>query len=466
MLHKNAMKSEKVANDNRLIILIVTSVCAFLTPFSSSAINIALPAIGKEFTASAVILGWIATSFLLATAVFLVPFGRLADIHGMKKMMVSGLMLYTLSSTIAATSIATAMLLAARVMQGVAGAMILSTSTALLVMAYPPERRGQVLGINVACVYTGLSLGPFLGGVITQTMGWRTIFWVITGVSLVAVTLTLSMVKNEWAIARGQKFDLIGAVIYGIGLIALIWGLSQLPYFTGFISIIAGILTLAGFIFRELNISSPVLNINLFIKNRVFGLSSLAALINYAGTFAVTFLLSLYLQYIKALTPANAGMVILIMPVLQAIFSPFTGRFSDIIEPRLLASSGMALTVVGLLMLVFIDNNTSMVYIISSLAILGFGFALFSSPNTNAVMSSAGKGSMAIASATLATMRLIGQMLSMGIAMLMLAIIMGNLQILPEFYPQFQTSVRYCFAIFTLLCFGGIFASMARGKIH
>jgi MFS family permease len=344
--------------------------------------------------------------------------------------------------------------------------MILSSSTALLVMAYPPRQRGQVLGINVACVYSGLSLGPFLGGVLTQTTGWRSIFWVITGLSLIAVILTLFLVRNEWATARGEKFDLTGSIVYGIGLIALIWGLSQLPNLTGFISIIAGISTLAGFIVRELNISSPVLNINLFIKNRVFGLSNLAALINYASTFAVTFLLSLYLQYIKAMTPANAGMVILLMPVLQAIFSPFTGRFSDIIEPRILASSGMALTLIGLLMLVFLDSDTSTVYLIISLAILGVGFALFSSPNTNAVMSSIGKESLAIASATLATMRLIGQMFSMGIAMLVLATIMGNLQILPEFYPQFQLSVRYSFVIFTLLCFGGIFASMARGKVH
>ncbi len=459
-------QTEKSIDNHRLIILIVTSVCAFLTPFSSSAINMALPSIGKEFSASAIILGWIATSFLLATAVFLVPFGRLADIHGMKKMTVSGLILYSLSSTIAAVSISTIMLLVARVIQGIAGAMILSSSTALLVMAYPPRQRGQVLGINVACVYSGLSLGPFLGGVLTQTTGWRSIFWVITGLSLIAVILTLFLVRNEWATARGEKFDLTGSIVYGIGLIALIWGLSQLPNLTGFISIIAGISTLAGFIVRELNISSPVLNINLFIKNRVFGLSNLAALINYASTFAVTFLLSLYLQYIKAMTPANAGMVILLMPVLQAIFSPFTGRFSDIIEPRILASSGMALTVIGLLMLVFLDSDTSTVYLIISLAILGVGFALFSSPNTNAVMSSIGKESLAIASATLATMRLIGQMFSMGIAMLVLATIMGNLQILPEFYPQFQLSVRYSFVIFTLLCFGGIFASMARGKVH
>jgi len=216
----------------------------------------------------------------------------------------------------------------------------------------------------------------------------------------------------------------------------------------------------------ESSTASPVLDISLFRHNQVFAFSNLAAFINYSATFAVGFLLSLYLQYIKGLNPSDAGIVLVAMPVVQAVFSPLMGRLSDRIEPRLLASSGMALTAAGLLLLVFIGAETALWYIIASLIVLGVGFALFSSPNINAVMSSVDKKSLGVASATLATMRLTGQMFSLGIAMLLISLFMGRVQITPEIYPQYIRSLQTTLAVFTALCIGGIFASMARGKTH
>ncbi|MBN1375744.1 MAG: MFS transporter [Dehalococcoidia bacterium] len=448
------------------IILIVTCIATFITPFNTSAVNIALPAIGREFSADAIMLSWVATSVLLATAVFLVPLGRIADIHGMKKMMLSGLAIFTCSATLAAFSNSMALLIASRAIQGLSSAMIFSTSTALLVMAYPVQQRGRVLGINIATVYIALSLGPFLGGILTQSLGWRSIFWLIGLLGLLAFILTLQLIKGEWAAAKGEKFDLRGSVIYGVGLVTLIWGVSTLPDWPGLAAIAVSLAIIGLFIWWELKVESPVLNIQLFASNRVFGMSNLAALINYAATFAVTFLLSLYLQYIKGLTPGEAGIIILVMPLVQAILSPFSGRLSDKAEIRLLVSTGMGITTLGLLMLVFLDNDTHISYIIAGLVILGAGFALFSSPNTNAIMSSVEKKSLSIASATLATMRLLGQMLSMGIAMLIFAVMIGHVQITPEQYPQFLSSIQAAFITCTILCFGGIFASLARGKTN
>ena len=212
--------------------------------------------------------------------------------------------------------------------------------------------------------------------------------------------------------------------------------------------------------------ASPILDITLFANNQVFAFSNLAAFINYSATFAVGFLLSLYLQYIRGLTPGAAGLVLVAMPVVQAVFSPLTGRLSDRIEPRLLASSGMALTAAGLLLLIFIGTDTALWYIIACLVMLGAGFALFSSPNVNAVMSSVDRKSLGVASATLATMRLTGQMFSLGIAMLLISLFMGRVQVTPDVYPQYILSLQTALAIFTALCIGGIFASMARGKTH
>ena len=189
-------------------------------------------------------------------------------------------------------------------------------------------------------------------------------------------------------------------------------------------------------------------------------------MINYSATFAVTFLLSLYLQYIKGFTPQHAGFILVAQPVVMAVFSPLAGRLSDKIEPRIVASLGMGLSAAGLFLFTFLSPATPVGFIVGGLMLIGFGFALFSSPNTNAVMSSIDRRFYGVGSATLGTMRLTGQMLSMGIATVIFALHIGSARIAPENYPQFLASVRTAFILFAALCFGGIFASLARGKVR
>jgi len=458
------IETENPGPPNRSAFLVVACITAFLTPFIGSSVNIALPAIGKEFNADAVLLGWVATSYLLAAAVFLVPFGRIADIHGMKRIFISGLIIYTLSSCLSAVAWSAPVLIASRVIQGLGGAMIFGTGTALLVSVYPLQERGRVLGINVAFVYIGLSAGPFIGGLLTQYLGWRSIFWFNAAFGLLPIIITLWQIRGEWAHSKGEKLDLAGSIIYGLGLVATIFGFAALPDWSGFAALAAGAAIIYLFVRVELRTEQPVLNVRLFADNRVFAFSNLAAFINYAATFGVSFLLSLYLQYIHGLQPQSAGLVLVAMPAVQAAFSPLAGRLSDRFEPQAIASAGMAVTTLGLLLLVFIDSATPLWYIVMGLVLLGFGFALFSSPNANAVMSSVDKKALTVASATMGTMRLTGQMFSMGIAMLIISLAMGRVRITPEFYAQFLLSLRWAFIIFTLLCFGGIFASLARGR--
>jgi MFS family permease len=207
------------------------------------------------------------------------------------------------------------------------------------------------------------------------------------------------------------------------------------------------------------------LQVNLLKGNAVFTFSNLAALINYSATFAVTFLLSLYLQYTKGLGPRDAGLILISQPLVMAVFSPFAGRLSDRIEPRTVASLGMAFTVLGLGLLTFLGEGTTLGFIVATLGILGFGFALFSSPNTNAVMSSVDRRLYGVASATLGTMRLTGQMLSMAIATLVFALHIGRVRIQAADPASFLQSLKAAFAIFAVLCFCGIFASLARGRL-
>jgi len=460
------METPHKTKSHKIAVMLVTSIAAFVTPFMAASVNIALPSIARDYSMDAITLSWIATSFILSAAVFLIPFGRIADISGRKRVFIWGGAIFGAASILAALAWSPVILITARVIQGIGGAMLFGTSAAIISSVYPPGERGRAMGINIAIVYLGLSLGPFLGGLMTQYLGWRSIFWLNTLLCALLVVITVWRLKPEWAEARGEKFDYFGSIVYGAGLVALIYGLSELPSIHGFVSLGAGLVILLIFLRWEATITSPILDINLFAENRVFAFSNLAAFINYSATFAVGFLLSLYLQYIKGLSPSDAGIVLVAMPVVQAVFSPLTGRLSDRIQPRLLASSGMALTAAGLLLLVFIGSDTATWYIIVSLVVLGAGFALFSSPNVNAVMSSVDKKSLGVASATLATMRLTGQMFSLGIAMLLISLFMGRVEVSPEVYPQYISSLQSAFAIFTALCIGGIFASMARGKAH
>lgn len=445
---------------------VVAAVASFLTPFMGSSINVALPLIGKEFALSAVLLSWVPTAFLLSAAMFLVPVGRLADIHGRKKIFFYGAAIYTLFSLLSALATSGVTLIAFRFLQGIGGAMIFGTGVAILTSVYPPRERGKALGINVAAVYTGLSIGPFAGGLLTHYVGWRSVFLANVPLGLLVLVLVWLKLKGEWAEAKGEAFDLVGAVIYSLGLVTTIYGFSELPTLTGIVLVAAGAAGLIAFVVWEGRVKNPVLDVSLFRQNRVFAFSSLAALIHYSATFAVGFLLSLYLQYIKGLSPQDAGMILVAQPVVMALLSPFAGRLSDRIEPQVVASLGMSLTVVSLLVLVFLAPETPLGLIVASLVLLGTGFALFSSPNTNAIMGAVQRRFYGVAAGTAGTMRMVGQMLSMGIVMVIFALLLGEARIASQNYGQFLTGVRAAFAVFAVLCVGGVFASLARGKLR
>jgi len=446
--------------------LTVATLTSFLAPFMISAVNVALPDIQADFAASAVMLSWISTAYLLSTAVFLVPVGKIADIYGRKKYFSRGLMLLVLSSALSALAPSVLMLIAFRVLQGVGAAMIITTGMAILTSVFPPHRRGRAIGIYVAAVYVGLSVGPTAGGVMTQHFGWRSIFWAVVPLGIFSIIVTRTCLRGEWKGAPGDKFDLIGSLLYGPSLVALIYGASFLPAPVAFLGVGLGVAGLIAFAVRQASVRYPVFDVCLFQNNRVFAFSSLAALINYAATFAVTFLMSLYLQYVKGFPPQTAGFILLFQPVIMAALSPFAGRLSDRIEPRWIASCGMGLTALGLLRLVFLGPETSTEAIIGILCLLGLGFALFSSPNMNAIMGAVEKKYFGIASGAVATMRLLGQMLSMAIATVVFTLIMGSAQISASNLPLFLKSAKIVFVIFTFLCAAGIYFSMARGRLR
>ncbi|HUL23368.1 MAG TPA: MFS transporter [Thermodesulfobacteriota bacterium] len=451
---------------NKRPALIITTIASFLTPFGISSVNIALPSIGKTFSLDAILLGWVTTVYLLPSAMFMVPCGKIADIYGRKRMFTYGILTFIIGSAGSALSNSAPMLIGFRILQGLGASSVYPVGTAILTSTYSARELGKVLGINGAAVYLGFSSGPFFGGLLTQHLGWRSIFFANVLLGFVVILLILWKLRGEWREAEEEKFDLTGSVLYSIILFFILYGFSQLSTLQGAGLVLAGLVVALLFIKWETKVRTPVLEIKLFRNNRTFAFTNLATLIHSSASFAITFLLSLYLQYMKKLTPENAGLILIAQPVVQALCSPFSGRLSDRVEPRIVASIGLALTGLGIGLLIALNETTTLAFILGTLILLGFGYGLFSVPNANAVMSSVESRLYGVASGTLSTMRITGMAFSMGIAVLIFSIYLGKVQITPETYPVFLRCIRLAFAFFTLLCFGGIFASLARGNIR
>lgn len=448
------------------VVLLIAILSSFLIPFTSSSINIALPSIGNKLSLNAISLNWVATAYLLVAAALLVPFGRLGDIHGRKRIFQIGVIVDSIASILCAISPSGGWLIFFRALEGVGGAMIYGTSVAIVTSVFPLQERGRALGFIGAATYVGLSVGPLIGGLMTQHFGWQWIFYLNAFIGIVISVIAFSKLQGEWTGAKGEKFDYTGSIIYCMAMLVLFYAFSVLPALWGLGVVLLGLIGFVIFVRWEMRQQYPVLKLDLFRNNTTFAFSNLAALLNYVTSTGIGFLLSLYLQYVKGFTPEHAGFILVTMPVIMVICSPIAGILSDKVEPRIISSIGMAFTTVGQIMLTFLGSNTSLILVIASLIIFGIGFGFFVSPNSNAIMSSVERKYYGVASGILGTMRLTGQAFSLGLILLLFALFMGQIHITPEYYPLFLKTMKVTFSIFAVLCFGAIFASIARGKIH
>jgi len=447
---------------NRSVALAATAVASFLVPFMMSAVGITLPAIQTALSATAVELSWVAGGYMLALSVILLPIGRLADIWGRRRTFVWGTAWFTVSTLLVSLAWSIEALLVLRVLQGVGAAMINSTGIAIVTAIYPPKERGRAMGIIVGCVYAGLSVGPLLGGLLTDWAGWRAVFYLCLAPGVLAWILACR-IDSEWRPARGQSFDLLGALLYGVFVIACVKGLTGLARpGVGISLLLVSAVALLLFVRRSRSIEHPVLFLGLFTSNRVFTLSSVATMINYAGTFAVGFLLSLYLQVVKGFAPVHAGLILVIQPAVQALLSPLAGVLSDRFNAAAMATLGMALCGAGLLGLGYIDADSEVWVIGGLLALMGLGFALFASPNMSVIMGSVAPKDYSIASSLVATMRTFGMSLSMGIATVVFGFLLHGRQVSLENIPQFLASMRIIFDVCAGLCVAGVFCSLGR----
>ena len=448
----------------RRTVLIASCMAIFVNPLAGTMLNLALNAIGADLDCSAHELGWIASIFFIISVVAMVPAARLADIFGKKRIFLIGSVIAMAGLLLSMTAQDIRMLYVFRGMTGIGTAFISATSVSMIVDVYPRDRRGAALAWNTACVYVGASLGPSLGGIVTDLFGWRIIFLVVIPFLVLGALMMLRFPYNI-ANTKGEPFDAKGSVVYGISIVLVMFGIISLPELYGMLMIAAGFVVLVFFVITEMKVEYPIMHLALF-RNSRFTRSLTALFLNYAASYCIAFFFSLYLQNIGEMTSTEAGMFLMIQPVVQVVFTLIAGRFVDRMDLRILPTVGMSITLLGIVMLYFstgLTYNLTMLYVAQF--VLGLGFGLFSSPNTTATMAYVDRKDYNKASALISTMRQIGMTASMGLATCLISIFLGTEAVIsPENYAQFVDVVRTGLLFCMAFCGIGTLFSWFRGK--
>ncbi len=409
-------------------VLLAVALGASLGPFMVSGLVVALPAVGREFSLSAADLAWVGTVFFLAAGAFLLPFGRLGDILGVRRLFTIGIGIYTLTAALSALAPSGPVLIAARVATGVGGAMVFGTSLAFASLVSPENERGHAIGTVVAMLVVGFAVGTLAGGVLTDLVSWRALFVPVVVIGAGVTWFAARRVKVECALSLDRRFDRAGSALWVGSLLALMVGLSTLPAWTGGLLTAAGAAGLALFVRHERRQAVPLLDLAL-LRRPCFGLGNLAVLVFYAGTFAPGLLLSLYLQEIVGYNARTASLLLVVSPVVMALLSRPAGRAADRLEPRAVAAVGTVVSGGALALLALLGPGTPLATVLAILVLIGAGPALFAAPLVRIVLAPIGREQYALASSAEESMRLVGQTLALGSSAAVFGLVLGGVPV-------------------------------------
>lgn len=448
------------------IVLLVVCAGSLLSPLTMSSVNIAMPVMAAELQADAGLISWLPTIFLVSNVALMLPFGKLADNIGRKRVYMSGLVVTTIASIGAAMASSIEGILFFRFVQGGASAMTLGSGVAMLTSVYPANKRGTAIGINAACIYIGLTIAPVLGGITTEMLGWRSVFALPAPIALILVTLIAAFVKDEWRKEHQTPFDWQGALIFGAGTTLLVIAFTKLPQWQYVLMLVVALLLIALFIWHQKMVAQPLIRWDMFTQSRLYSCSLGAAFFMYGSLYPLVFLLSLYLQYIHQLSPSDTGRIILMQGMAMAMVAPVSGRLSDSVEPGKIATIGCIIVAGGFFILAQLDVTTTPFYIGSSLFLIGIGMGLFTSPNNNAVLSAVNSRDLGIATATMNLARVMGNILGMSVVHFLINSNLGNKQIIPQHYSALETTISMAIIISLVYVLIGTLLSGLRGKVN
>ena len=445
--------------ESETYVIFVAFITSFFGVFLSAGIVLGVPAIASEFGMNNVLQNWIITLNALVIAIFTLPAGQISGKYGVKKSLIIGVAIYLIASIGACLSFSAESFLMFRVFQGIGIAFSNVSAMAMVVQAVKPQNRGKALGFTVTGVYLAGSLSPVFCGFLVHNFGWRAMFYFTIPFLALCIALMILKIPKEWKTYEGNKIDTLGYLIYGIGITLFIYGFTNLMNSFGAMSVILGVILLLIFGFYELKIESPAFNMNLF-KNMKFTSSNIAALCSYLAIASITTILNYHFQYVRGWNAQMSGMILIITPIIMALIAPNSGKLSDKIHPQKLAGIGMSIATITLVILIFLDASTPLYLIVIAMILQGIGMGLFTTPNTNAIMSSVPPNETPNASAAQSAMRTLGQTVSMGLLTLVFAWIMGSLKLSSEYANLIVQSSQIICLICTILCIIAVFASL------
>lgn len=450
----------------RWFALLSISLASFTNSISHSSVNVATPMIASDLQANAILVSWVPTAFLLSNVIVLLPAGRLADIYGRKKIYVIGMLIFIFTSMLAYLTNSIETLLVIRGLQGIGAAMMFATTMAMIMSLFTEKNRGVALGIASGSLYIGLASGPLLGGWFTEVYGWRSVFIFPAVISTTSLLLVFFFLKGEWKSKSPLTVDWIGALIFTVWASFLFIGVSIFPGINSYILLFVGFTSLFVFYLQQNRSKNPLVRFKAILDNHIFSRSLFASCCTYASNFPLIFLFSLYLQFIKNLSPTETGKIIILQAVMMAILAPIAGKLSDLFEPRIIATLGCLIMSSAFGALMAIDADTSLYFFSGCLICLGIGFGMFTTPNNNAALSSVEKDKLSIASALLNLSRTMGNMVGTAMMLLLVAVIIGDAKIEPSQYNSLLQVIRLALGLSCLYTICGAYFSYTRGNIR
>ena len=464
------------------LIMAVVGVGGFMAALNSASLIIILPTLQSDLHTDLINILWVLLAYTLASAVLLLSVGRLADLIGNKRIYLLGYLIFGLGSTLCALAPNVGILIAARAIQGIGGALLMANTSAIITHTFPKKELGRALGIASATFSVGTTLGPIVGGLLTDAINWHWAFWFnvpLAVIGLVMAALYLHSEVGARTTAHQEQFDWVGAVLLAISLAALLFFVSLGPLY-GWASVrMLGALTIfivaaVLFVVRQLSAPQPLLQLRLF-QNRLFTMANLSAAFASMGMIAVLFLMPFYLEDVLHHSLFESAILLTPYPLTMLIVAPISGWLSDRLGSRTLGTIGMALSALSLLWMSSLTTTSTYGDVAIRLVVLGLGMGLFQSPNNSAVMSSAPSTQRGVASAVLGTMRNLGTMLGIGItgavfvsfmpynAFLQLAL---NGETSQAGVDAVIAAFRICYWAATLFAVLGVITSLSRGKVR
>ena len=391
----------------------------FMATLDSSIVNVALPVIASSLGADLTTIQWVVTAYLLTISSLLPMFGRIGDMFGRRMIYTHGFLIFTIGSIACAIASSVGLIIAARVLQAIGAAMIMSNSQAIIAVAFPGKERGRALGLIGTVVALGSMSGPALGGVLVGAFGWESIFYVNVPIGLTAF-LAGKLILPDDEERKSESFDFWGAILFSLGMVSLLWVLSQghewgwLSY-KSIVFLIVAAISLGAFLFHEQQMAHPMIELSLF-KSWPFTAGSLTGLLSFMAMFSNTMLMPFYLHSVLNLTPTQMGIVISPFPIMMAITAPISGYLSERINQIYLTTSGLAIVVVGLLYLSTLNEQAALWHVAIGQAVMGLGNGIFQSPNNNSVLNAVPQKNIGMASGINALVRNIGMVSGTAVA--------------------------------------------------